>query len=119
MSKFVEYMMRFISSYPIPVNNERFVKTVLFKCEDLINQIAFLEKEDNDMEKSHPPQRTRKIVSEKNKIAERNVLREKIRREVALCQLVYWEKFDKIQREKCEKVMNLSANGIVFTALPS
>ena len=115
----VAYMMRFMSSYPIQVVNERFVNIVLNKCEDLMNEMAFLEDFEDKMRQNYHRYKTRGNVAKLHELDERRALREKVRREVTHCQLVYWEKQNDLVKAKCEAVMNLSPSGIVFTCLPS
>ena len=117
--KSVEYTMRFMANYPIQVSNEHFVKIVLSKCEDLMNEIEYLAKEDEEKSNAQHSHMTRKNLAHTQDVELRKVLREKLRREVSHCQLVYWDMLDEIVRAKCEAVMRLSPNGIVFTCLPS
>ena len=116
-----EYVMRFVANYPIQAtaNHEHFINTVLNKCEDLMNVMASMDKEHDDQSKAQHRYKTRRTVAKIQELAERKVLCEKLRREVSHCQLVYWDMLDEIVRAKCEAVMRLSPNGIVFTCLPS
>ena len=113
-----EYLIRFLVSYPIQVApaNKHFVKTVLKKCSSLMKEIRSIQDEYDLCTQQR--YKTRKTVAKLQELNKRNVMCEKLRRELGHCHVVYWKILYQIRRAKRATATNLSSNRHVAVANP-